>query len=303
MSEGSWKPKTWEEWLAATIWGVLILGFGLEFCAYLVKGDYGHTLVAAFFLCVVSAMLLHGKEARSWALSISPNWVYVAVLVALQILLFLPFIEQREWPFSAWFPIVIHDQTISPGLTGEQVKRQIADLQRNLTNANNEITSLKQQSHKLGPEKVLAIASHLWDSKTFPSKIHWVVFITYPSENQQFYNTFVALLREIDDPWRPWIMNAPDSSTDLDAPTFPAPSVEPGITLHGDNALNTVISQIFQSCFVVRRTDREIDGVKDWFNKRLSESERAENRQITWIEIGHGSPWQQGNRLSPDCFK
>jgi|SRR5215471_1299065 len=103
MSEGSWYPKTWEEWVAGTVWGVLILGFGLEFCAKLVSGDYGHALVALFFLGVVSAMLLHGNQARTWALSLSPNWVFAAAIVALQLVLFLPFIEEKRWPFAMWF--------------------------------------------------------------------------------------------------------------------------------------------------------------------------------------------------------
>jgi hypothetical protein len=114
VAEGSWVPKTWEEWVTSTIWGVIILGFGLEFCAHVVRGDYGYALVALFFLAVVSAMLLHGKQARSWAMSISPNWTYVAALAALQIVLFLPFVEEKRWPFSAWLPpatapAVIHD--------------------------------------------------------------------------------------------------------------------------------------------------------------------------------------------------
>jgi hypothetical protein len=86
-------------------------------------------------------------------------------------------------------------------------------------------------------------------------------------------------------------MDAPDSSTDLDAPKFPPPPEEPGITFHGSNALNDQLQSVLSSCFVIRRTSKEMDGLKEWFNSRVSEPERNENRKITWMEIGHGAPW------------
>jgi hypothetical protein len=193
------------------------------------------------------------------------------------------------------------------GFTQQQLNDRLNDRLAEATKPLNDriaqLQAVQQQQLKIGPQKTLAIAKYLANPRNLPSNVRWAIFVTYPAENQEFYATLITFLRYVGDPWSPWIMNAPDDSTDLDAPKFPAPPAESGIILHGDNALNTAITQIFSTCFVVRRTDREIDGLKEWFNKRLSEPERAENRQVTWLEIGHGSPWRQGNRLSPDCFR
>ncbi len=185
------------------------------------------------------------------------------------------------------------------GFTQQQVDEKIAAATKPLET---QIASLKEQKPQLqiGPQEALIISKFFGNPNVLSKDTRWAIFLTYPPENQKFYNTLTALMR---DQLNPWILNAPDNSTDLDAPKFPPPPAEPGITLHGDNALNTALSQILAQCFIVRRTDREIDGLMEWFNKRLSEPERAENRKITWIEIGHGSPWLQSNKLSTNCLQ
>jgi hypothetical protein len=151
---------------------------------------------------------------------------------------------------------------------------------------------------KLGPQKALSIAQALGNPNTIPTDIRWAVFITYPPENRELFSVLIALMRNR---LNPWILDAPDSSIDLDAPKFPTAPTDPGIIFHGDNVLNSQLSMLLGPCFLVRRTSREIDGLREWFDSRLSEPERNENRQITWIEIGHGSPWGQGNL--GDCLQ
>jgi hypothetical protein len=153
---------------------------------------------------------------------------------------------------------------------------------------------------KLGPLKALSIAKYLGNPRVLPPDIHWAIFITYSPENLEFYHILIGLIRDRIDAW---IMDAPDNSADRDAPKFPPPPSSPGIVVHGDNIFNTALNASLMPCFVVGRTDQEIDGLSEWFNRRLSEPERKENRKITWIEIGHGSPWREGNRLSPDCLR
>jgi hypothetical protein len=45
------------------------------------------------------------------------RWWVGAVTVILAFLTFSPFVERQQWPFSAWFPLVIH----TPGPTADQI--------------------------------------------------------------------------------------------------------------------------------------------------------------------------------------
>ena len=194
---------------------------------------------------------------------------------------------------------------VQAGFTQQQVDEKIATATRPLeaqiaTLKAQQLPDVQKPPLQIGPQEALIISKYLGNSNVLLKDSHWAIFFTYPRENQKFYDTLLALIRDRLDPW---ILNAPDNSIDLDAPKFPSPPAEPGITFHGDNALNRALSQILSQCFIIRRTDKEIDGLSEWFNKRLSDPERAENRKITWIEIGRGSPWLQGNRLSTNCLQ
>jgi hypothetical protein len=223
-------------------------------------------------------------------------WVAVAML-SLLIMSLSPFVEQRRWPFSAWF----QPSPIVTGFTQQQVDEKI-EVALKAERAKHPVPTVIHDPAplKLGPQKALAIAQAIGNPNFMPANPQWAVFLTYPPENQELYSVLIALMRNR---LNPWILGAPDSSTDLDAPKFPAPPNDPGIVFHGDNVLNRQLLMLLNTCFVVRRTDRQIDGLKEWFNSRLSEPERNENRSITWIEIGKGSAWHQGNRLSQDCLQ
>jgi hypothetical protein len=152
---------------------------------------------------------------------------------------------------------------------------------------------LDQLKVNLGPFKLLNIARAL---QKMPDR--WALFITYTHENMQYRTLLQALLQP-----QAWILDAPDATTDLDAPKFPKPPTDPGFIFHGSNVLNDQLSQLLGSCFIVRRTDREIEGLASWFNNRLSEPERNENRKISWIEIGEGSPWRGHLPPAGDCLQ
>jgi hypothetical protein len=73
----------------------------------------------------------------------------------------------------------------------------------------------------------------------------------------------------------------PSNSNNLDAPRLPEPPEQPGITIHGDNALAHGL-QGLGGCFVTKVTGKMVDGFAQFYG--------IEN--LVWIEIGNGSPWQ-----------
>jgi hypothetical protein len=183
--------------------------------------------------------------------------------------------------------------SLLPSAKEAELESSLTAKTRELGDIKERLNALTKKQERIGPLRALSWAKNL---AAVPDQ--WVVFVTYPQENFSSYNFLTGLLR---DRLNPWIMNAPDSSTDLDAPKFPSPSSNTGFTFHGDNALNTRLSQLLSSCFVVRHTDREMEGLSEWLYKRLSEPERKENRKVTWIEIGQGSPWRVPP--TPDCLQ
>src|ERR1700730_8563823 len=97
MSEGSFWPKTWKEAIPLIVWGILIFAAGFEGIVTLVHAESLPSLVSFALMVGLTAMLLHGK---TWLGSINPNWLVGAVIVALTVVTFSPFVEQQRWPFS-----------------------------------------------------------------------------------------------------------------------------------------------------------------------------------------------------------
>ncbi|MGP0089732.1 MAG: hypothetical protein ACLPKB_07205, partial [Xanthobacteraceae bacterium] len=299
------------------VWGVIIFACGFEGVASLLHGEWWQAVFGFGGMLGLTAMLIHWTRIRDNFADL--RWLLAASMVALIVVALSPYVKQRRWPFTptadlqAQFeetkrqlqearerakPLVPPGQTLVTGLQAakelENLRSEVDELKRQ-NDALRRSQPLPAASLQLGPLKSLLIAKYI---RNTPDR--WAMFITYPTENQDFYSVLLGLLR---DQINPWILGAPDNSTDLDAPQFPPPPNDPGITFYGDNSLNTQLSYILNQCFIVRKTTREISGLAEWFNRRLSEPERAENRKITWLEIGHGSPWLQGNRLSSDCLK
>jgi hypothetical protein len=155
MSEGSWLPTSWKELRPQIVWGVLILGFGLEFCAAIVSGSYGHALLALVGLGGMSAMLIHGEQFKQHLLKINSNWIYLSFAIFLVLVALLPFFEEKRWPFSAWFAAtIIHDPP-----TAEDIVKEIAPIRTELENE-------KQRGATLQSQLTAATASQ--DSKNSP---------------------------------------------------------------------------------------------------------------------------------------
>jgi hypothetical protein len=285
-------------WVTLAIWAAIPVGVFIAGVTAFVEGSphWGFGLCASG-LFGAYAVTLHLLEQKPY---VPPN--PSANLVGIAVLTWV-FIGWQTW---MWFHPPVQGYTQAQLDQALEEAKQKASAQTPPSPAQiatpkaQQLIDVQKSALQIGPQEALIISKYLGSPNNLPKDPHWAIFFTYPPENQRFYDTLLALIRDRLDPW---ILNAPDNSIDLDAPKFPPPPAESGITLHGDNALNTALSQILGPCFVVRRTDREIEGLSEWFTKRLSEPERAENRKITWIEIGQGSPWLQGNRLSTNCLQ
>jgi hypothetical protein len=90
-------PKTWKEAIPLIVWGVLIFAAGFEGIAALVHAEWLSSLASFVLMVGLMAVLFHGK---TWIASINPNWLVGAVIVALVVITFSPFVEQQKWQFS-----------------------------------------------------------------------------------------------------------------------------------------------------------------------------------------------------------
>jgi hypothetical protein len=113
MSDGP-LPKTWQEAPPYIAWGAIVVACFLVFIERLVAASYGEALAALIIGIAATAVALHSKD---WLARTNPNWMYVAALLFVATLILWPNLEQRRWPFSAWF-------RLAP--TAEQIATAIA---------------------------------------------------------------------------------------------------------------------------------------------------------------------------------
>ena len=81
-------------------WAVVITAFIVAFVNKLVEGAYGQALVALICGGILTAAALHSK---TWLRKTNPNWMFAAALALLFAIISAPWVEQKRWPFSAWF--------------------------------------------------------------------------------------------------------------------------------------------------------------------------------------------------------
>jgi hypothetical protein len=99
MSEGPF-PKTIQEAIPWVTWGAVVFTFFLVFVEKLVESAYGQALSALIGGGIVTAVALHSK---TWLQKTNPNLVFAAALALLFAIISAPWVEQKRWPFSAWF--------------------------------------------------------------------------------------------------------------------------------------------------------------------------------------------------------
>lgn len=143
VSEGSWLPKNWQEARPQIIWGVLVLGCGLELIISILDANFGRAFFALIGLLGFPAMLIHGEQIKQRLLTINPNWLVAAFALFLAGIILSPFVEEKRWPLSAWFPasgttVVTHDAP-----TAEDIAKATAPVQAKLDAAQKTIADLK----------------------------------------------------------------------------------------------------------------------------------------------------------------
>jgi hypothetical protein len=126
VSEGPF-PKTIKEAVPWVTWGAVVFTFFLVFVEKLVEGLYGQTLFALIGGLVVTAVALHSK---TWLQNTNPNWAFAVALALLFAVISVPWVEQKKWPFSAWFydstPAEARESTLIEWLQQAQRERDDA---------------------------------------------------------------------------------------------------------------------------------------------------------------------------------
>ncbi len=152
-------PKNWWEFASNWTWGGLVFTCAFVFIEKLVEQNYGQALFALILGLGIGAVALHSK---TWLERTNPNWVYAASIVAVLSILLLPNIEERRWPFSAWFapaPVSDADMANARKQQLDEDQKQISDAQeaarkattaketteRSLEAANRQIVALHSQ--------------------------------------------------------------------------------------------------------------------------------------------------------------
>ena len=110
----------------------------------------------------------------------------------------------------------------------------------------------------------------------------WNIIFTKPSEeSSQIISNLTTILQralgEGEVHFPEWLAN----SVNLDAPPIPEPSGQPGITIHGSNALAHALVSALGRCFSTKITKMTVDGLEQLYGQNL-----------VWIDIGKGSPWR-----------
>jgi hypothetical protein len=93
-------PKNLREAVPYIVWGVLVLGFGLEFCTAFVHEEWLRAAISFMLMCGLAAMVLYSKDVKTWMASTNPNYIAPAFMLLLLALILSPFVEQQRWPFA-----------------------------------------------------------------------------------------------------------------------------------------------------------------------------------------------------------
>jgi len=103
VSEGSWVPKTWPEAIPYIVWGILAFAFGFEGVGALIHGEWWPAFFGFGGMVGLAAMLIHWARVRQAFGDV--RWLVAAMMFAMIVVIFSPYVEQQRWPFASQFEV------------------------------------------------------------------------------------------------------------------------------------------------------------------------------------------------------
>jgi hypothetical protein len=95
----------------------------------------------------LGAATLHWPQLRSWAATTSPNWAVATALALLLAVILSPWVQEKRWPFSAWF----HENSTAKAQNAtliewlQQAQSELVTKDNDLKSARGQITALTGQ--------------------------------------------------------------------------------------------------------------------------------------------------------------
>lgn len=100
MSDGP-HPRNWDDFLPWATWGGLDFSCLLVVIEKAVEGEWRTAFIALVLTIVIAAVALYSKI---WLDRTHPSLAYLSAFAILMVILLSPFVEEKRWPFSVWFP-------------------------------------------------------------------------------------------------------------------------------------------------------------------------------------------------------
>jgi hypothetical protein len=142
---------------------------------------------------------------------------------------------------------------------------------------------LQSRPDTLGPGNTLRIFDEL-RAANLRVPGGWNIIFTWPSHEEsggQIQGILRTILEKALGESEVHFLELPDYRN-LKAPRFPPPSAQPGIIIHGINALAHALLSELGGCYSTYITEDTVAGLPQYYGVQ----------DVLWIEIGEGSPWQ-----------
>lgn len=159
-------PKNLREAIPFIIWGVLVLGFGLEFCTALAHEEWLRAGICFLLMCGLAAMALYSNDAKRWFALTNPNYAFPMFMLALLAVILSPFVQERKWPVIPFYQVarsqsemtVTREAAYSPPTIEPQQKlyfpaekRELGDLLVNIERAlDADAIPISREAHNYG---------------------------------------------------------------------------------------------------------------------------------------------------------
>ncbi len=146
-------PKNWIEAVPIVLFGFYGLAFAFGAVEAMNRTEAGLVIADTVGCIICAAIALAWWKRRDWlpqkmvATTVSvitdARWLLVGLSTLLIASMLAPFVEQKRWPLSAWFPIIIHDHA-APA----EIAKATSEIQAKLDQAIKERDAAKQGATK-----------------------------------------------------------------------------------------------------------------------------------------------------------